>query len=118
MVLVQNWPPHLAIAPLAEADPPFMTFRDAGYSQADYMLSVQDFVYGLWRAKDAKIIDIKTFDLEEYEYYERVDKGDFNWICPRFIAFASPIQPGYTTKPNPFNKKSTIITPTVQYSHA
>lgn len=112
MVLVQNWPPHLAIAPLAEADPPFMMFRDAGYSQADYMLSIQDFVYGLWRAKENKIIDIKTFDLEEYEYYERVDKGDFNWLCPRFIAFASPIQPGYTTKPNPFNKKSTIITPT------
>lgn len=115
MVLVQNWPPHLAIAPLAEADPPFMMFRDAGYSQADYTLSIQDFVYGLWRAKEAKIIDIKTFDLEEYEYYERVDKGDFNWICPRFIAFASPIQPGYTTKPNPFNKKSTIITATFQH---
>ena len=116
MVLVQNWPPHLAIAPLAEADPPFMPFRDAGYSQADYTLSIQDFVYGIWRAKDAKILDIKTFDLEEYEYYERVDKGDFNWICPRFIAFASPIQPGYATKPNPFNnKKSTIITPT--FSH-
>lgn len=115
MVLVQNWPPHLAIAPLAEADPPFMMFRDAGYSQADFTLSIQDFVYGLWRAKEAKIIDIKTFDLEEYEYYERVDKGDFNWICPRFIAFASPIQPGYTTKPNPFNKKSTIITPTFQH---
>lgn len=113
MVLVQNWPPHLAIAPLAEADPPFMPFRDAGYSQADYTLSIQDFVYGIWRAKEAKILDIKTFDLEEYEYYERVDKGDFNWICPRFIAFASPIQPGYATKPNPFNnKKSTIITPT------
>lgn len=112
MVLVQNWPPHLAIAPLAEADPPFMMFRDAGYSQADFTLSIQDFVYGLWRAKEAKIIDIKTFDLEEYEYYERVDKGDFNWICPRFIAFASPIQPGYSTKPNPFNKKSTIVTPT------
>lgn len=115
MVLVQNWPPHLAIAPLAEADPPFMMFRDAGYSQADFTLSIQDFVYGLWRAKEAKIIDIKTFDLEEYEYYERVDKGDFNWICPRFIAFASPIQPGYTTKPNPFNKKSTIITSTFQH---
>ncbi|BFZ58143.1 cell division control protein 14 [Savitreella phatthalungensis] len=113
MVLVQNWPPHLAIAPLAEADPPFMPFRDAGYSQADYTLSIQDFVYGIWRAKEAGIVDIKTFDLEEYEYYERVDKGDFNWICPRFIAFASPIQPGYTTKPNPFtSKKSTIITPT------
>ncbi|ORY76385.1 dual specificity protein phosphatase [Protomyces lactucae-debilis] len=114
MVLVQNWPPHLAIAPLAQSEPPFMAFRDAGYSQADFCLSIQDFVYGLWRAKEAEIIDIKTFDLEEYEYYELVDKGDFNWVCPRFIAFASPVQSGYTTKANPF-KKAQAVSATFQH---
>ncbi len=110
MVLVQNWPPHLAIAPLAEADPPFAMFRDAGYSQADYTLSIQDFVYGLWRAKEANIIDIKSFDLEEYETYERVENGDFNWICPQFIAFASPVQPGYD--PRASKTTGSIVTPT------
>ncbi|MBE3043486.1 hypothetical protein IMZ48_13125, partial [Candidatus Bathyarchaeota archaeon] len=46
MVLVQHWPPHLALAPIAQVDPPLMPFRDAGYSQADYGITVQDVVYG------------------------------------------------------------------------
>ena len=51
MVLIQHWPPHLALAPLVQMDPPCMPFRDAGYSQADYILTVQDVVYGVWKAK-------------------------------------------------------------------
>lgn len=27
---------------------------------------------------------------KRYERYERVDQGDFNWVTPQFIAFASP----------------------------
>lgn len=107
MVLIQSWPPHLALAPIAQADPPYMPFRDAGYSQADYVLSIQDVVYGVWKAKEENICDLRDFNLEEYvtivdgflvgrltvsryEKYERVDMGDFNWITPDFIAFASP----------------------------
>ena len=93
--MVQSWPPHLALAPLAAVDPPFLPFRDAGYSQADYMLSIQDCVYGLWRAKEAKLLDLCSFNLEEYEKHERVENGDFNWITPSFIAFASPVEPQY-----------------------
>ncbi|KIW03444.1 uncharacterized protein PV09_05214 [Verruconis gallopava] len=90
MVLIQNWPPHLALAPIAQMDPPCMPFRDAGYSQADYTLSIQDVVYGVWRAKEEGLFNLKDFNLEEYEMYERVDMGDFNWISPNFLAFASP----------------------------
>lgn len=43
-----------------------MPFRDAGYSQADYMLSVQDIVYGVWKAKEKGVLNIKEFNLEEY----------------------------------------------------
>lgn len=67
-----------------------MPFRDAGYSQADYILNVQDIVYGVWKAKEESLIDLKGFNLEEYERYERVDMGDFNWVSPDFVAFASP----------------------------
>lgn len=101
MVLIQNWPPHLALAPIAQMDPPVMPFRDAGYSQADYSLTIQDVVYGVWKAKEEGLVGLKEFSLEEYEKYERVDMGDFNWISPDFLAFASPqhqpthiIQPG------------------------
>jgi cell division cycle 14 len=67
-----------------------MPFRDAGYSQADYVINVQDVVYGVWRAKEVGFCALPNFDLEEYEKYERVDQGDFNWLTPDFLAFASP----------------------------
>ncbi|KAK4461291.1 putative tyrosine-protein phosphatase CDC14 [Cladorrhinum samala] len=90
MVLIQSWPPHLALAPIAQVDPPLMPFRDAGYSQADYGITVQDIVYGVWKAKEEGCCVLENFDLDEYEKYERVEHGDFNWISPNFLAFASP----------------------------
>ena len=90
MVLIQSWPPHLALAPIAQVDPPLMPFRDAGYSQADYGITIQDVVYGIWRAKEEGVCQLPSFNLEEYERYERVDEGDFNWVTPDFLAFASP----------------------------
>jgi cell division cycle 14 len=68
-----------------------MPFRDAGYSQADYGLTVQDVVYGVWKAKEEGCCLLDNFDLDEYEKYERVESGDFNWISPHFLAFASPM---------------------------
>jgi cell division cycle 14 len=65
MVLIQAWPPHLALAPIAQADPPYMPFRDAGYSQADFILNVQDIVYGVWKAKEENLCQLKEFSLEE-----------------------------------------------------
>ncbi|KAK4144728.1 protein-tyrosine phosphatase-like protein [Dichotomopilus funicola] len=90
MVLIQSWPPHLALAPVAQVDPPLMPFRDAGYSQADYGITVQDVVYGVWKAKEEGCCVLESFDLDEYERFERVEQGDFNWITPHFLAFASP----------------------------
>ncbi|VVT55522.1 uncharacterized protein SAPINGB_P004637 [Magnusiomyces paraingens] len=105
MVLIQSWPPHLVLAPIAQADPPFMPFRDAGYAPADFVLTIQDVVYGLWKAKEKRFLDIANFDLEEYELYERVDHGDFNEIPPHFVAFASPQQEVYETTLNyPFQQ--------------
>ena len=35
----------------------------------------------------------KTFQVKEYEYYERVENGDMNWIIPgKFAAFMGPIE--------------------------
>lgn len=65
MVLLQHWPPHLALAPISQMDPPPMGFRDAGYSQADYVLNIQDVVYGVWRAKEEGLCDLAKFSLEE-----------------------------------------------------
>ena len=65
MILLQGWPPHQVLAPIAQADPPYMPFRDAGYSQADYGLSIQDVVYGVWKAKENDLCGLKGFCLEE-----------------------------------------------------
>jgi cell division cycle 14 len=78
-----------------------MPFRDAGYSQADYSLTVQDVVYGVWKAKEEGLVGLKEFSLQEYETFERVDMGDFNWISPSFLAFASPShQPVHIIQPS------------------
>ena len=42
-----------------------MPFRDAGYSQADYILTIQDIVYGIWRAKEEKLCGLEDFNLKE-----------------------------------------------------
>lgn len=97
MVLIQSWPPHLALAPIAQADPPFMPFRDAGYSTADFILTIQDVVYGCYKAKERGFLDLRHFNLDEYEQYEKVDQGDFNELPPHYIAFASPQQEDFLT---------------------
>lgn len=101
MVLIQSWPPHLALAPVAQAMPPLMPFRDAGYSVADFGLTVQDVVYGVWRAKENGLIDIRNFNLDEYEHFELVENGDLNLIAPHFVAFASPVQESYDAPLSP-----------------
>jgi len=38
-----------------------------------------------------KWFDIKSFNLRDYEFYEKVENGDLNWIIPgKFIAFSGP----------------------------
>ncbi|CCD23496.1 phosphoprotein phosphatase CDC14 NDAI_0B04610 [Naumovozyma dairenensis CBS 421] len=101
MILVQGWTPHQVLQPLAQVDPPFMPFRDAGYSNADFEITIQDIVYGVWRAKEKGLIDLKNFNLEDYERYEHVEEGDFNVLTPDFIAFASPQEENYKLNRNP-----------------
>ena len=39
-----------------------------------------------------KWYDFRTFNVKEYEFYERVENGDVNWIIPgKFMAFMGPI---------------------------
>ena len=42
------------------------------------------------RAIAENLLDLTTFNLDEYEKYEQVQNGDWNWLTPNFIAFASP----------------------------
>lgn len=85
--------PWDAFRPIAELE--FMPFRDAGHGPSDFLLSIQDCLWGMWKAIQHGLCDMSTFSLEEYEYYEKVENGDWNWITPGFLAFASPTDPEY-----------------------
>lgn len=85
--------PSDAFYPISEVE--FKPFRDAGYGRADYNLSIQDILYGVHRAINEGLLDLTTFNLDEYEKYEQVSNGDWNWITPNFIAFASPNDRNY-----------------------
>lgn len=68
-----------------------MPFRDAGRGPPDFHLNIQDCLWGVWKAMQNGLCDMNEFSVEDYEYYEKVENGDWNWITPNFIAFASPV---------------------------
>lgn len=80
-----------AVAPLLKLQPPLVAFRDASHTTSTYDLTVSNVVSGVYQALLNGFFDFTSFDLEEYEFYERVENGDFNWIVPhRFLALAGP----------------------------
>ncbi|KAL4075737.1 tyrosine protein phosphatase [Scleroderma citrinum] len=89
VMIVQRRAPWEAFHPIAELE--FMPFRDAGRGPSDFNLNIQDCLWGMWKAMQHGLCDMNEFSVEEYEYYEKVENGDWNWITPHFIAFASPV---------------------------
>ena len=70
---------------------PLRPFHDASPYNCTFDLTVLDVLRGLAKAKQYNFFDFKTFDVEEYEFYEQVEHGDLNWIVKdRIVAFAGP----------------------------
>ena len=81
--------PAKAYAPFKNIELP--TFHDASPGECLFKLTVLDCLQGLYKALYYRLFDVSTFDIGEYEYYEKVENGDFNWIqADRFLAFAGP----------------------------
>lgn len=68
-----------------------MPFRDAGRGPSDFNLNIQDCLWGIWKAMQNGLCNMNEFNVEDYEYHEKVENGDWNWLTPNFIAFASPV---------------------------
>jgi len=50
-----------------------------------------DTLRGLQKARECNFFSFDRFPIEEYEYYEKVENGDLNWIIEgKFAAFAGP----------------------------
>eukprot|EP00118_Oscarella_pearsei_P000213 m.4439 g.4439 ORF g.4439 m.4439 type:complete len:502 (+) comp10733_c0_seq2:52-1557(+) len=70
---------------------PYLPFRDASFGSCTFHLSLSDVFSGLHKAIQHGFLDFNDFDVEEYEHYEKVENGDFNWIVPgKFLAFSGP----------------------------
>lgn len=70
---------------------PFLPFRDASPGESIYGLRLPDIFRAVQRAHGLRWIDFDDFDVEEYEYFERVENGDLNWIIPnKILAFCGP----------------------------
>jgi cell division cycle 14 len=87
-----NKTPEEAMRPLIGGqNPPFVPFRDASFGVSVYTINILDCLRAVAKAKAANFFDFDDFDCDEYEHYEKVQNGDFNWLVPqKFIAFCGP----------------------------
>lgn len=70
---------------------PFVDFRDAGYGSCTYKCSILHCLQGLERAVKIGWFNLRNFNIHDYEFYEKVENGDLNWIIPgKMLALACP----------------------------
>lgn len=90
-VMMLRRPADLAYKPFVNIRPPFLPFRDATCGICNYHCTVLDCIKGLEYAMRIRWFDPNTFDVACYEFYEKVEHGDMNWVMPdKFLAFAGP----------------------------
>ena len=89
-LLVHKRSPDDAFRPFQTINPSFLPYRDAGYGGATYHITILDCLRGLYKALNIGLLDLDALDLDAYEFYEKVENGDLNWICGKFMALASP----------------------------
>ncbi|CAG2183517.1 unnamed protein product, partial [Oppiella nova] len=76
---------------MANNGPHFLPFRDAAFGPCNYHLYIIDCFKAISKAMKHKFLDFTHFNIEEYQYFEKVENGDLNWIVPnKFIAFCGP----------------------------
>ncbi|KAK0394998.1 hypothetical protein QR680_001054 [Steinernema hermaphroditum] len=82
---------------LKMAEPPhYIGFRDAAMGEPSYLLHIHDVLKSFEKALKYKWMDFNRFDADEYEFYEKVENGDFNWIIPnKILSFCGPHNKSY-----------------------
>lgn len=120
VIYLKKTPEEAYRALLSGSNPPYLPFRDASFGNCTYNLTVLDCLQGIRKGLQHGFFDFETFDADEYEHYERVENGDFNWIVPgKFLAFSGPhpkskIENGYPLHAPeayfPYFKKNNVTT--------
>ncbi|KAI5101153.1 dual specificity protein phosphatase CDC14AB isoform X2 [Silurus meridionalis] len=91
VIYLKKTPEEAYRALISGSNASYLPFRDASFGNCTYSLTVLDCLNGIRKALHHGFLDFETFDVTEYEHYERVENGDFNWIVPgKFLAFSGP----------------------------
>mmetsp|Transcript_31634 Transcript_31634/g.64134 ORF Transcript_31634/g.64134 Transcript_31634/m.64134 type:complete len:408 (-) Transcript_31634:46-1269(-) len=92
LVVIFGWEPEDAIRPFSEFNPsPFLGFRDATFTKADYHLSILDCLNSLKQALRHSFLCTESFNIEEYNKLYSPE-FDMNQPCSKFLAFRGPSQ--------------------------
>ena len=76
-----------------DVHPPFIAYRDASYGPCSYKCTLRSCLRGMETALKNKLFAPTLFDLKSYEFYEKIQNGDMNWIIPdKLLAFSTPNQ--------------------------
>uniref|UniRef100_A0A8C7VEB2 Cell division cycle 14Ab n=1 Tax=Oncorhynchus mykiss TaxID=8022 RepID=A0A8C7VEB2_ONCMY len=91
VIYLKKTPEDAYRALISGSNASYLPFRDASFGNCTYNLTILDCLQGIRKALQHGFFDFETFDVDEYEHYERVENGDFNWIVPgKFLAFSGP----------------------------
>ncbi len=93
MVIILKMTPEEAWDKFKQYQSLFRPFRDASKGECYYECTILHCLQGLAQGIKHDWYSFKNFNVKDYEFYERVDNGDLNWIIPgKFAAFMGPIE--------------------------
>jgi len=93
MIIIAKYSAEKAYKMFKPYHPYFKPYRDASRGNCFYNCSLLHCFQGLEYAIKFGWYDFKTFSVKEYEFYEKVENGDLNWIIPnKFMAFMGPLE--------------------------
>jgi cell division cycle 14 len=93
MIIILKYNAEQAYAKFKPYHSLFKDYRDASKGDCFYKCTLLYVFQGLEHALKFGWYDFRTFNVKEYEHYERVENGDMNWIIPgKFAAFMGPIE--------------------------
>ncbi|XP_036847124.2 dual specificity protein phosphatase CDC14B isoform X4 [Manis javanica] len=91
MVIYLGRTPEETYRILMFGDTSYIPFRDAAYGSCSFFITLLDCFHAVQKALHYGFLNFNSFNLDEYEHYEKAENGDLNWIIPdRFIAFCGP----------------------------
>ncbi|XP_017888216.1 dual specificity protein phosphatase CDC14AB-like isoform X3 [Ceratina calcarata] len=91
--------------------PPFIMFRDASICSPWYEISLSECLSAIYKCHRLGFFNFQDFCVKEYEYFEKVENGDLNWIVPgKFLAFCGPYAKYKVENGYPFHAPESYFT--------